>query len=88
MWWLSAATFRLLTMITILLILSLLTDYRVYPDGVVLETTIDHQFLPEKDTVIATHWHKIENKFYIITKDSTELWVDHIKEIYKPSKEK
>jgi hypothetical protein len=50
---------------------------------VVLQTTIEHQMIPEYDTVTARHYHKVDNKFYIITVDSTELWVDNIKEIRK-----
>lgn len=48
-----------------------------------LETTIEHQMIPEKDTVIARHYHKVNNGFYIITTDSAELWVDNVKEIRK-----
>jgi hypothetical protein len=46
---------------------------------VVLQTTVEHQMLPEYDTIIARHYHTVENKIYIITVDSTELWVDNIK---------
>lgn len=48
-----------------------------------LEVTIEHQMIPEKDTVIARHYHKVNNGFYIITTDSTELWVDNVREISK-----
>lgn len=53
-------------------------DWRQYQNQPA-EITIEHQFLPEKDTVIAKHYHKVDNKFYIITVDSCELWVDNIK---------
>ena len=46
-----------------------------------LETTIEHQMIPEKDTIIATHWHKVDNKFYIILPDSTDVWVDNVREL-------
>lgn len=48
-----------------------------------LQTTIEHQMIPEYDTVMVRHYHKVDNKFYIITVDSLELWVDNIKEIRK-----
>jgi hypothetical protein len=48
-----------------------------------IETTIEHQMLPEKDTVMALHFHKVDNKFYVITIDSLELWVDNLKVINK-----
>jgi hypothetical protein len=50
---------------------------------VLLQTTIEHQMIPEYDTVTARHYHRVDNKFYIITVDSIELWVDNIKEIKK-----
>jgi hypothetical protein len=50
---------------------------------VLLQTTIEHQMIPEYDTVTARHYHKVDNKFYIITVDSTELWVDNLKEIQR-----
>jgi hypothetical protein len=48
-----------------------------------LEITIEHQMIPEKDTILARHYHKVNNGFYVITIDSLELWVDNLKEIMK-----
>lgn len=64
-----------------LLLLSLFGEWR--QGSYLLETTIEHQMIPEKDTVLARHYHKVNNGFYIITTDSTELWVDNVKEIMK-----
>lgn len=50
---------------------------------IVVQTTIEHQMIPEYDTVTIKHYHKVNDKFYLITVDSTELWVDNIKEIRK-----
>lgn len=68
-------------MITLLLSALLFGEWR--QGNYVLETTIEHQMIPEKDTVQARHYHKVNDKFYIITTDSTELWVDNVKEISK-----
>ena len=68
-------------MFTVLLLTCLIGEWR--QGNYILETTIEHQMLPEKDTIIARHYHKVDNKFYIITVDSTELWVDNIKELKK-----
>jgi len=69
----------------LILILMLLTvvsaEWRQKPTP--LQTTVEHQMIPEYDTVTARHYHKVDNKFYIITVDSLELWVDNIKEIRK-----
>lgn len=67
-------------MITLLL-LSLFGEWR--QGNYILETTVEHQMIPEKDTIIARHYHKVNNGFYIITNDSTELWVDNVREINK-----
>lgn len=50
---------------------------------ITVQTTVDHQMIPEYDTVTIKHYHKVDNKFYLITVDSTELWVDNIKELKK-----
>lgn len=68
-------------MITLLLSVLLFGEWR--QGNYVLETTIEHQMIPEKDTVQARHYHKVNDKFYIITTDSIELWVDNVKEIRK-----
>lgn len=40
--------------------------------------TIDHQMIPTYQTVTIRHFHKVDNKFYVITTDSLEMWVDNI----------
>ena len=44
--------------------------------------TIDHQMIPTYDTVEIKHYHKVDNKVYVITSDSLEMWVDNIQLIY------
>ena len=56
--------------------------WRVYPKGVPVEITIEHELIYSVDTVLATHWHRTaSNKFYVITPDSLELWVDNVREL-------
>jgi hypothetical protein len=50
---------------------------------ILVQTIIEHQMIPEYDTVMVRHYHKVDNKFYIITVDSIELWVDDLKELRK-----
>ncbi len=55
----------------------------VYPLGKSLEVTVKNDLGYERDTVQATHWHKVGNLWYVIKTDSTEIWVDNVKEIKK-----
>lgn len=67
--------------VTQILVWLLVCQFRLFPDGRPLEITQEHELGIERDTVVAVHWHKVENKWYVITKDSTELWVDKVKEL-------
>lgn len=62
----------------LLLAASVVMGFRLYPSGVLIETTVEHELIFEKDTVMVIHWHKSGDKFYIITADSMELWVDNV----------
>lgn len=64
-----------------LLFVILLTGWRLYPSGTPIQVTVEHELYPSIDTVHAMHWHKSGNKFYVITTDSTELWVDNVNQI-------
>ena len=57
----------------------LLISWRQWPEGIKLEVTTKHDLGFERDTVMARHYHKSGNKFYVITTDSVELWVDNVK---------
>lgn len=61
-------------------------SWRQYPKGVQLQIKVEHELSYEIDTVLATHWHKSGDKFYIITTDSMELWVDNVLQIKGGSK--
>jgi hypothetical protein len=65
----------------VLLCLLINATYTVYPQGIKVEITIEHQMIPEKDTIFVRQYHKVENKFYLITLDSTDLWVDNVREL-------
>ncbi len=66
----------------LILTVSMIVGWINYPNGKKIEITIEHQLLPTTDTVIATHWHRVDNnKFYVLLKDSTEIWVDNVKEL-------
>lgn len=61
-----------------ILLAVLLSSWRLYPEGIPLQTTVEHELTYTIDTVQATHWHKSGNKFYIITTDSIGIWVDNV----------
>jgi hypothetical protein len=44
--------------------------------GFKCQITREHQMVPTYDTVIATHFHKVGDKFYVILKDGKDVWVD------------
>lgn len=56
-------------------------DWRQYPQGKQIEITIEHEFLSDKDSVCVTHYHKSESKWYVVLCDSTEIYVDKIREL-------
>lgn len=59
----------------------ILATWRQWPEGVKLEITAKHDLGFERDTIMAVHYHKVGNEYYVITTDSIELWVDKVKEI-------
>lgn len=65
----------------LILTVSMIVGWINYPKGKKIEITIEHQLLPTIDTVIATHWHRVDNKFYVLLKDSIEKWVDNVTEL-------
>lgn len=38
--------------------------------------TREHQMVPTYDTVLVTHYHRVNDKFYVILKDGKDVWVD------------
>ena len=57
----------------------LLLAMNLYPEGIKIECLYERQFMPERDTIIATHWHQSNGRVYVITKDKTEIWCDGVK---------
>lgn len=62
-------------------ILFVAADWRVWPKGKLCEITYEHQFLPERDTLLVRHYHKVNEKYYILPLDGGELWADNVKEL-------
>lgn len=44
--------------------------------GVQCVITTEHELLPERDTVMVTHFKRVGDKFYVILKNGTDRWVD------------
>ena len=65
----------------IIIFVLLFSAWRIFPDGKWCEIVYERQFLPEKDTVSVRHYHKSDNKWYVITIDNRELWCDQITEL-------
>lgn len=62
-----------------LVILATLSFFGFMPpdsNGVKCVITTEHEWIPERDTVMVTHFKRVENKFYVILKDGTDRWVD------------
>ena len=52
-----------------------------HPEGKKIVCVTANDFYLQRDTVIATHYHRVDSKFYVITIDKTEIWCDYVKEI-------
>ena len=65
----------------VLLCLLINATYTVYPQGIKVEITIEHQMIPEKDTLLVKQYHKVNDKFYVVTLDSISMWVDNVREL-------
>lgn len=44
--------------------------------GVKCVITVEHELLPERDTVLLTHFRRVDKKYYVMLKDGTDRWVD------------
>jgi hypothetical protein len=57
------------------------TNFRLYPEGKKLQLSFDYQIWLERDTFIVTHWHKSEDKWYVILKNGSDLFCNDVREI-------
>jgi hypothetical protein len=67
--------------IIFILIVLFLISWRQFPEGKAVQILFEHQFMPQMDTVIIYHYHKVDDKFYVVTLDGREIWCDNVIEL-------
>jgi hypothetical protein len=73
--------FIALFLMAIFIFVVLPEGFRQYPEGKKITVTFEHELGFERDTVLATHWHRVDGGWYVITKDGSEIWCDNVREV-------
>jgi hypothetical protein len=72
---------RKIAMLIMLICIASYSQWRVWPEGISCEITFEHQLIPERDTLLVKHWHKVDNRFYVLPLSGGEIWCDNVKEL-------